>query len=261
LRIATWNVNSIRAREPRVLQWLEAQRPDVVCLQELKVDETGFPRLGLEAAGYRSAVHGQRTYNGVAILARSELTEIERGLPGDAPARLVSARVGGIRFVCAYFPNGATVGSDKWAYKLDWMGQLARLLRERFDPKEPLVLAGDFNVAPEDRDVCNPGAWANTVLCHPEARAALKEIRLFGFVDLVRLHHAGPGPWSWWDYKQLAFPRDQGLRIDHLFATEGVAEGCTAAWVDRDVRKPNWPKKPPAASPSDHAPVVAELSR
>ncbi len=260
MKIATWNVNSIRAREPRVMQWLETHKPDVGCLQELKVADADFPRSTLEAAGYLAAVHGQRTYNGVAILARSEPTEIERGLPGDDPARLVSARVDDIRFLCAYFPNGGEVGSDKWAYKLDWMGQLGRLLRERFDPTEPLVLAGDFNVAPEARDVCDPAAWANTVLCHPEARAALEEIRRFGFVDLVRLHHAGPGPWSWWDYKQLAFPRNRGLRIDHLFATEAVAKRCTAAGVDRDVRKPNWPRKPPAASPSDHAPVVALLS-
>jgi exodeoxyribonuclease-3 len=260
VKIATWNVNSIRAREPRLLQWLEARRPDVVCLQELKVPDEAFPRLTLEAAGYHAAVHGQRTYNGVAILARRPPEDVARGLPGDDQARLVSARVAGVRVVSAYFPNGAEVGSDKWAYKLDWMARLATLLRERFVPGEPLVLAGDFNVAPEARDVCEPRAWEGSVLFHPEARAALEEIRHFGLVDLVRLHHAGPGPWSWWDYKQLAFPRDQGLRIDHLFATEPVAARCTAASVDREVRKPNWPKKPAAASPSDHAPVVAELS-
>jgi exodeoxyribonuclease-3 len=260
LKIATWNVNSIRVREPRLLQWLTQQKPDVVCLQELKVTEDSYPRLTLEAAGYRSAVHGQRAYNGVAILARHEITEIDRGLPGDEPARLVSAVVSGIRFVCAYFPNGAFVGSDKWDYKLDWMAQLARLLRTRFRPDEPLVLAGDFNVAPEARDVKRPAAWEQTVLFHPHARAALEEIRAFGFVDLVRRHHEGPGPWTWWDYKQLSFPKDDGLRIDHLFATPPVAERCTSAWVDRGVRKPNWPDKPPAASPSDHAPVVAELA-
>ncbi len=260
MKVATWNVNSIRAREPRLMQWLEAQRPDVVCLQELKVPDAAFPRLALEAAGYRAAVHGQRTYNGVAILARGEPKDVARGLPGDDQARLVSALVDGVRFVCAYVPNGAQVGSDKWAYKLDWMRQLARLLHQRFDPESPLVLAGDFNVAPEARDVCDPPAWEQSVLYHREARAALEEVRGFGLVDLVRLHHAGPGPWSWWDYKQLAFPRDQGLRIDHLYATRPVASACTAAFVDRDVRKPNWPKKPPAAGPSDHAPVVAELS-
>jgi exodeoxyribonuclease III len=260
MKIATWNVNSIRAREARVLQWLEARRPDVVCLQELKVPDAGFPRLVLEAAGYHAAVHGQRTYNGVAILARRPPTDVERGLPGDEQARLVSARVEGVRVICAYFPNGGEVGSDKWSYKLDWMQRLAALLRQRFDPGEPLLLAGDFNVAPEARDVCDPGAWESSVLCHPDARAALEEIRRFGLVDLVRLHHAGPGPWTWWDYKQLAFPRDQGLRIDHLFASQALAGKCVAASVDRDVRKPNWPKKPPGASPSDHAPVMAELS-
>jgi len=260
VKIATWNVNSIRAREARLLDWLAARRPDVACLQELKVADDAFPRETLEAAGYHAAVHGQRTYNGVAILSRRPPEDVVKGLPGDDQARLVSARVDGVRFVCAYFPNGGQVGSDKWAYKLDWMGRLAALLRERFDPAQPLVLAGDFNVAPEARDVCDPGAWEGTVLYHPEARAALEEIRRFGLVDLVRLHHAGPGPWSWWDYKQLAFPRDQGLRIDHLYATETLAARCTAAAVDRDVRKPNWPRKPPGASPSDHAPVVAELS-
>jgi exodeoxyribonuclease-3 len=260
VKIATWNVNSIRAREPRLMQWLEAQAPDVVCLQELKVADEDFPRLALEAAGYRAAVHAQRTYNGVAVLARQELGDVARGLPGDDQARLVWARVGGVLFLSAYFPNGAEVGSDKWGYKLDWMARLARLLRERFDPRSPLVLAGDFNVAPEARDVCDPSAWESSVLYHPEARAALEAVRAFGLVDLVRLHHAGPGPWSWWDYKQLAFPRDQGLRIDHLFATEPVARACSAAFVDRDVRKPNWPRKPPSARPSDHAPVVAELA-
>lgn len=261
MRIATWNVNSIRAREPRLLQWLDERKPDVVCLQELKVPDDEFPRLTLEAAGYRAVVHGQRTYNGVAILVRSEPSEVERGLPGDAQARLVAARVEGVRVVSAYFPNGAFVGSDKWAYKLDWMNKLSAWLRERFDPAEPLILCGDFNVAPEARDVCEPRAWEGTVLFHPEARAALETVRNFGLVDLVRLHHPGPGPWSWWDYKQLAFPRDRGLRIDHLFATEPVARACVAASVDRDVRKPNWPRKPPAAGPSDHAPVVAEIRR
>lgn len=260
MKVATWNVNSIRAREPRVLQWLEARRPDVVCLQELKVADADFPRLTLEAAGYHAAVHGQRTYNGVAILSRQPAQDVMRGLPGDEQARLVTARVAGLRVISAYFPNGAALGSDKWAYKLDWMARLASWLRERFDPAEPLVLGGDFNVAPEARDVCDPRAWEDTVLFHPDARAALEAIRSFGLVDLVRLHHAGPGPWSWWDYKQLAFPRDQGLRIDHLYATQAVADRCTGAAVDRDVRRPNWPRKPPAASPSDHAPVVAELS-
>lgn len=255
MKIATWNVNSIRARLPRLLDWLGRAAPDVVCLQELKVADEEFPGDEIGAAGYRSVWHGQRTYNGVAILARGPLTDVETGL-GDASdddqARVIAASYQGIRFLSAYFPNGQTVGSDKWAYKLQWMERLGGFLGARYSPDGPLVLCGDFNVAPDDRDVARPEEWAGSVLCQAEARQRLAAIATWGFVDAVRLHHQGPGPYSWWDYRMLAFPKGNGLRIDHIFITKPLVTRCTGAWVDRNERK--------GKLPSDHAPVVIELS-
>lgn len=255
LKIASWNVNSIRAREDRLVHWLERHAPDVLCLQELKVADEGFPHERLRAAGYRAAVHGQKTYNGVAILSRGEPEDVARGF-GDAfedgQARLISARVAGIPVVTVYVPNGGEVGSDKWLYKLEWMGRLRAFLSRRFRPDEPLVLCGDFNVAPEPRDVADPAGWEASVLFHPEARRALQEVCAFGLVDTLRLHHAEPGLYSWWDYRMLAFPKNQGLRIDHIFVTEPLVRRCSAASIDRNERK--------GKQPSDHAPVLAELS-
>ena len=254
MKIATWNVNSIRARLPRLLDWLGRTQPDVVCLQELKVPDDDFPIEEIRTAGYRAVFHGQRTYNGVGILSRTEPSDVVVGLEGGADedqARLIAATIAGVRFLSAYFPNGQTVGSDKWAYKLDWMSRLKRHLAERYSPRDPLVLCGDFNVAPEDRDVARPDEWAGSVLCQDEARQALKAIAAWGLVDAVRLHHEGPGPYSWWDYRMLAFPKGNGLRIDHLFLTQPLAARCTAAFVDRNERK--------GKLPSDHAPVLIEL--
>jgi exodeoxyribonuclease-3 len=254
VKLATWNVNSIRAREERLLRWLGATQPDVVCLQELKVVEDAFPLLALRALGYHAAVHGQKTYNGVAILARSEPSEVERGFADggdDSQARLVAARVGELRVVSAYVPNGQEVGSEKWAYKLEWLRRLRAWFDRRFRPTERIVLCGDFNVAPEARDVCDPVAWEPSVLFHPEARAALESVRAWGLVDAFRLHHQAPGFYTWWDYRMLAFPKNQGLRIDHVFVSEPVAATCRAALIDRNERK--------GKQPSDHAPVVVEL--
>ena len=252
--VASWNVNSIRAREERLLRWLDAQKPDVMCLQELKVEEAAFPFEKLEAAGYHAATWGQRTYNGVAILARSELAEVKKGIDDevdDLQARLIAARVGPLRVLSAYAPNGGEVGSDKWTYKLEWLKRLRSFLDRHFDPREPLVLCGDFNVAPEARDVCDPKAWAASVLFHEQARAALRHIVAFGFQDTLRLHTQDAGLYSWWDYRMLAFPKNKGLRIDHILATEPLARRCTAASIDRQERK--------GKQPSDHAPVVAEF--
>jgi exodeoxyribonuclease-3 len=253
MKIATWNVNSIRARESRLVRWLGARQPDVVCLQELKVAEEAFPFEALREAGYHAAVHGQRTYNGVAVLSREEPRDIERGLgDDDEQARLISVRVGGLRVVCAYAPNGEEVGSEKWTYKLDWLRRLRAYLDRRCRPDELLVLGGDFNVAPEVRDVVDPAAWEGSVLFHPQARAALEEVRRWGLADTLRLHHPEPGLYSWWDYRRLAFPRNQGLRIDLILATAPLAEPCRAALIDREERK--------GKQPSDHAPVIAEFS-
>lgn len=255
LTVATYNVNSIRARLDRVLAWLGRAACDVVCLQELKVADDEFPREAFEAADWHCAVHGQRTYNGVAILSRSPLTGVSAGLGdgvADPEARLLVAHAAGVRIVSAYVPNGQTVGSTKWAYKLAWLGRLRAWLERSASPDEPLVLAGDFNVAPEDRDVARPDEWRDSVLCHAEARGALRAIVDWGLVDTVRLHHDGDGPYTWWDYRMLGFPKNNGLRIDHVLVTEPLGRGCRNAYVVRDERK--------GKQPSDHAPVVAELA-
>jgi exodeoxyribonuclease III len=254
MRLATWNVNSVRAREERLVRWLGAKAPDVLCLQELKVTEDAFPSLPLRSLGYHAAIHGQRTYNGVAVLSRREPSEVERGFGDggdDAQSRLVAARVGNVHVVSAYVPNGAEVGSDKWAYKLEWLRRLRAWLDRRFAKADLVALCGDFNVAPEPRDVCDPAAWEASVLFHPEARRALDHVRAWGLVDAFRRHHEAPGLYTWWDYRMLAFPKNQGLRIDHVLLSEPLAARCTAASIDRNERK--------GKQPSDHAPVVVEL--
>jgi exodeoxyribonuclease-3 len=252
MKIASWNVNSIRARLDRVLAWLQKERPDVVCLQELKAVEQAFPAEALREAGYFSAVYGQKTYNGVAILSRTEPTAVERGMDDgveDPQARLLAADVEGVRVLSAYVPNGQAVASEKYAYKLAWLGRLADLLARRYDPQERLVLCGDFNVARDDADVAKPPDWADTVLCHAAARAALESILDWGLTDPVRLKHPEGGIYSWWDYRMLAFPKNNGLRLDYVFATDPLAQRLITATVDRDERK--------GAKPSDHAPVIA----
>ncbi|MFW6066863.1 MAG: exodeoxyribonuclease III [Myxococcota bacterium] len=254
MRIATWNINSLKARQERLMAWLKRAEPDVVCLQELKCTADKVPIDALKDAGYETVAHCQKTYNGVAILSRSPAGEPTRGMndgSDDAQARLVSADVNGVRVICAYFPNGQRVGSDKYAYKLDWMHRLRRWLDDHFEPSQPIVLAGDFNVAPDDADVARPEEWADTVLCHDDAREALARIRDFGFVDVFRKHHPDGGIYSWWDYRRLSFPKGNGLRIDHVYATRPVADRSVDARVDRDERK--------GKSPSDHAPVVVDL--
>lgn len=256
MRIATWNVNSVRAREARLLAWLARKQPELLCLQELKAANDDFPSAAVEALGYQAAVHGQRTYNGVAILSRAPLAEVETGFrdgDDDAQARVISARVGGIRVVCTYFPNGGEVGSEKFAYKLRWMERIYRYLERTLKKGESAVLCGDFNVAPEDRDVARPEEWKDSVLCHPEARAALARIADLGLVDTFRRHHSEGGHYSWWDYRMLGFPKNNGLRIDHIFSTEPLAARCIDAEIDRNERK--------GKQPSDHAPVLATFSQ
>jgi exodeoxyribonuclease-3 len=255
LTLATYNVNSIRARLDRVMAWLGRAGCDVVCLQELKVADEDFPRDVFEGAGWHCAFHGQRTYNGVAILSRTPITDITYGLSDgvhDAETRLLTARVQEVRIVSAYIPNGQTVGSAKWAYKLAWLGRLRDWLDRTVSPDDHLVLAGDFNVAPEDRDVARPDEWRDTVLCHSDARAAFRRLVEWGLVDAIRLHHHGDGPYSWWDYRMLGFPKNNGLRIDHILLSRDLGSRCREAYVVRDERK--------GKQPSDHAPVVAVLA-
>ncbi len=254
MKLATWNVNSVRARQERLLRWLAAAGPDVVCLQELKVTEEAFPAEALREAGYHAAVHGQRTYNGVAVLSRTEPAAPERGFGdgGDeAAARLLAVRVGELHVASAYVPNGAAVGSEKWAYKLDWLARLRAWLDRRFAKSDLLALCGDFNVAPEARDVCDPKAWEESVLFHPQARAAFERVKAWGLVDALRIHRQEPGLYTWWDYRMLAFPRNQGLRIDHVLLSEPLAKRCRDVSIARDERK--------GRQPSDHVPVVVEL--
>ena len=255
VKVATWNVNSIRARQDRVLAWIERHRPDVLCLQEIKSEDGKFPLPAFEALGYHVATWGQRTYNGVAILSTRPIADVERGFGDgvdDAQARFLAGTVDGVRVMSAYVPNGDTVGSAKWAYKLAWLERLARWLAPRVagDDAE-VVLAGDFNVAPAPLDVHDPAAWETTVLYAPAARTALERVRATGLVDVPRTLHPTEPMFSWWDYRMLAFPKNRGLRIDHLFATPALAARAVAAGVDREARK--------GQQPSDHAPVWAEF--
>ncbi len=257
MKIATWNVNSIRARESRLLRWLGREKPDIICLQELKVTSDEFPHDAVKAAGYHAVVYGQKRLNGVAILSRAAPGDVEYGMgpaDPDPQARLVSARVEGLRIISAYFPAGRAVGSDEYAYKLDWMRRLREHLDAAASPSDALVLAGDFNVAPDDRDVANPAWWGGSVLCHESAREGLERIREWGFVDVLRDYYPEGGVYSWWDYQVRAFEKDDGLRIDHIFVTAPLALRLRSARIDRDERRGTAADKP-----SDHAPVVAEL--
>jgi exodeoxyribonuclease-3 len=252
MKIATWNVNSIRVRMERLLPWLAERAPDVVCMQELKVEEEKLPRAELEAAGYHVVACCQKTYNGVAILAKQAIEDVRVGMDDgveDPQARMVSGVVGGVRVINVYVPNGQQVGTDKYEYKLQWMARLRKYLDDKCDRAQPLVLCGDFNVAPENGDVHDPVAWAKETLFHIDARRALEQIRSWGLVDLFRLHHHDPGYYTWWDYQMLAFPKNRGLRIDHIFASEPMARRCDGCIIDRELRK--------GQKPSDHAPVIA----
>lgn len=264
MRIATWNVNSIRVREGAVLAWLAAWKPDALCLQEIKMETAKFPRAAFEAAGYRAAVYGQKTYNGVAILtplARPEPTDVVAGFADgadeDPQARLLRATVFGeggdsVRVVNGYFPNGDEVGSEKYAYKLRWYERLLGVLNAQESAAKPLCIVGDFNVAPEDIDCHAPDRWKEKVLCSTPERAAFEAIAAWGLTDCLRKHHAEPGIYSWWDYRLAAFQRKWGLRIDHVLATAPLAARCTECKVDVEPRTKE--------QPSDHAPVVADFA-
>ncbi len=253
MRIATWNVNSVRMRLERLLSWLERRRPDVLALQETKSTDETFPRAPLEAAGYVVETFGQKTWNGVALLSKTPLEEVRRGLDGPTgeEARSIAARVDGVRVVGVYVPNGQSPDSPKFPYKLDWIRRLRGLLERTASPEDPVVVLGDFNVAPKDEDVHDPEAWRGHVLFHPDEHAALAYLRAWGLSDLLRLHDARPGVFTWWDYRQLSFPRNAGLRIDLVLGTQAVARRTTGVLVDRDERK--------GKKPSDHAPVVLFL--
>ncbi len=257
MKIATWNVNSLTVRLPRLLDWLPANTPDVLCLQETKIDDARFPAEALAQAGYRAHFAGQRTYNGVALLVRADLppaTDIVTALPGfaDEQKRVIAATVAGVRVIDFYVPNGQAVDSDKYAYKLAWCAAATAYLRAELAHHARLAVAGDFNIAPEDRDVHDPALWAGQVLCSGPERAVFHDWQALGLADSFRLFAQPEKTFSWWDYRQLAFPKNRGLRIDHILLSPPLAEKCTACRIDRDARK--------GEKPSDHAPVIAEIS-
>lgn len=254
MKIATWNINSISVRLPHVLEWISANRPDALCLQEIKCKDEKFPAAAFAELGYKAEVFGQQTYNGVATLSLLSGSDTQKGFPGDAEdaqRRLLATTINGVRIVNVYIPNGSEVGSDKYQYKLGWLSQLRKFFDDHCDPQQPLVLCGDFNIAPEDRDVHDPKAWAGQILCSEAERTALRTIEDWGLVDVFRQLHEDDGIFSWWDYRGGAFPKNHGLRIDHLWASESLAEQCVAAWIDKTPRM--------LERPSDHAPVVAEF--
>lgn len=253
MKLATWNVNSLRVRLPHVLDWLAAEAPDVLCLQETKLEDAAFPFAELEAAGYRAVHAGQKTYNGVAILARGDLADVARGIPAleDTQQRLIAATVADVRIVCAYFPNGQSVDSDKYQYKLKWLRALAAWLREELVRHPALALLGDFNIAPEDCDVYDPVAWQGQVLCSEPERDAWRALLALGLTDAFRLFQQPEKSYSWWDYRMMAYRRNHGLRIDHILLSETLARRCRACCIDGAPRK--------LERPSDHAPVVAEI--
>ncbi|MBI2962053.1 MAG: exodeoxyribonuclease III [Betaproteobacteria bacterium] len=254
MKLATWNVNSLKVRLAQLLDWLEARAPDVVCLQETKLEDAAFPREAIEAAGYRCAVSGQKTYNGVAILARGEIADIQLGIPGfeDEQKRVLAASVDGLRVVCAYVPNGQSVGSEKYEYKLKWLAALERWLREELQGAPRLVLLGDCNIAPEDRDVYDPKLWEGQVLVSEPERAAFRRLLGLGLADSFRLFPQAERSFTWWDYRMQGFRRNLGLRIDHIMVSAALAPKCVSCAIDFEPRR--------LERPSDHAPVIAELN-
>jgi exodeoxyribonuclease-3 len=253
MRIATWNINSLKVRLPQVLDWIKTQQPDVLCLQEIKLEDCNFPAAELEAAGYHCLVSGQKTYNGVAFLSKLPGSEVVRGIPefADDQKRLIAASFGDLRIFCAYFPNGQSVGSDKYGYKLRWIAALRDWLGRELQAHPRLVLAGDFNIAPEARDVHDPQAWEGQVLFSEPERAAFRELQALGLKDAFRLFAQPEKVFTWWDYRMMAFRRNMGLRIDHILLSEALVPACKACFVDKEPRK--------AERPSDHAPVIADL--
>ncbi len=254
VKLVTWNVNSIRQRLERLLALLERHTPDVVCLQETKVVDADFPAEPLRAAGYASAFAGQKSYNGVAILAKTEPAEIASGFRDggdDEQARLLAATVAGVGVICAYVPNGHALGTEKYAYKLAWLERLRGLLEREADPARALALVGDFNIAPTDADVHDPEAWRGQVLCSDPERAALARILDWGLVDAFRSRYPDRVAFTWWDYRELGFPKNRGLRIDHVLLTQPLVAKLSDVVIDREERK--------GKGASDHAPVLALL--
>jgi exodeoxyribonuclease-3 len=255
MRIATWNVNSLKARMPRVEEWLEYAQPDILCMQETKLSDSAFPAMAFQTLGYEGVHHGQGRWNGVAILSRVGIEDPVPGfcqgvVPGEE-ARLLSATCGGVRVSAIYVPNGRMVGHEQWYAKLEWLGRLRGHLEIGCDPHQPMIICGDFNIAPDDRDVWDASAVHGATHVSPEERDALRELLDWGLVDVFRQHHTEAGLYSWWDYRAGNFHKKMGMRIDLMLATEPLAKASTFALIDRNARK--------GTAPSDHAPLLADF--
>lgn len=253
MKIATWNVNSLRVRLPHVLQWLAKEQPDVLALQETKTEDDKFPVAELTEAGYQIVYSGQKTYNGVAVLSKQPAEDAVTDIPGldDPQRRILAVTVAGWRIVDLYIPNGSEVGSDKYAYKLDWLAKVGAWLRTEMERHPRLVVLGDFNIAPDDRDVHDPAAWREKILCSTPERNAFQAWLDIGLSDAFRHFEQAERSFSWWDYRMNGFRRNLGLRIDHILVSAALRESCLACRIDKEPRA--------LERPSDHAPVVAEF--
>jgi exodeoxyribonuclease-3 len=255
VKIVSWNINSLRKRQERLLDWLAASQPDVVSLQETKCTDEQFPAAALRDAGYHSAFHGQKSYNGVAILSKLEPHDVRAALcdeEEDPQARVIAATIGTVRVFSVYAPNGQAVGSPAYEYKLKWYDRLRQCLTTHETMTGDVVLCGDFNVAPHDEDVHDPALWRGAIMCSEEERAVFAQLCTVGLVDTLRLHNPETGLFTWWDYRMLSFPKNRGLRIDAVLASKALASRCIDSGIDREMRK--------GKEPSDHAPIWAEFS-
>jgi exodeoxyribonuclease-3 len=253
MKIASWNINSLRKRQDRLFAWLDTTKPDIVCLQETKCPDDQFPALALQAAGYRSAYHGEKSYNGVAILAKIELFDVRSSLCDevvDPQARVIAATIDDVRVFSIYAPNGQAIGSSAYQYKLHWYRRLRDCIAN--EKSSDVLVCGDFNVAPEDIDVYDPDLWRGAIMCSESERAAFQELCNVGLRDTLRIHHKEGELFSWWDYQMRAFEKNRGLRIDAVLAREMLATKCVASGIDREMRK--------GKEPSDHAPVWADFA-
>lgn len=254
MKIATWNVNSLRVRLEQVVRWLQQTRPDVLCLQETKLPDPDFPADAISAAGYRAVFSGQKTYNGVATISNAAWDDVVTELPGlmDPQRRVLATTIGATRILNVYIPNGQSVGSEKFSYKLEWLQKLIEYVESELDSHERLVLLGDFNIAPADEDVHDPAQWEGQVLCSDPERAMFQRLIDLGLRDVFRKFDQEPKSFSWWDYRAGAFRRNRGLRIDHILCAKSMYDRCSDCHIDTAPRG--------LERPSDHTPVVAEFA-
>jgi exodeoxyribonuclease-3 len=256
VKIATWNINGINSRLDHVIRWSAMAKPDVLCLQETKTPDAKFPLMRLHKAGYEHiAVHGEKSYNGVAILSRLPMDDVVKGFPkapADEPTRVIAATINSVRVVCTYFPHGTRIGSDKFHFKIDWVKKLRKYFDKYYSRDDDVLLCGDTNITPHEMDLWNVRYWATRMHFTKEEREVLQQLKKWGFIDVFRQMNDQPGEYTWWDtFRQSSFPKNRGLRLDHMWATPSLAELCADCWIDREPR--GW------EHPSDHAPVIGDF--